>query len=51
MYNNAEEIESEAVLAVYVSEVLLGAKPAQQAADEAAAKLKQILEKGGRYKK
>jgi len=51
MYNNPEELESEAALAVIVSEVLLGAKAPQVAADEAGAKLKQILEKGGRLKK
>ncbi|MBI1774770.1 MAG: sugar ABC transporter substrate-binding protein [Proteobacteria bacterium] len=51
MYNNPEELEAEAALAVNVSEALLGAKTAQQAADESAAKLKQILEKAGRYKK
>ena len=51
MYNNPEELEAEAALAVTVSEVLLGSKAPQQAADEGAAKLKQILEKAGRYKK
>ena len=51
MYNNPEELESEAALAVIVSEVLLGAKAPQVAADEAGAKLKQILEKSGRLKK
>ena len=48
MYNNPEELEAESTLMVTVSEVLLGEKPAQQAADEAAVKLKEILVKSGR---
>jgi multiple sugar transport system substrate-binding protein len=48
MYNNPEELEAESALMVTVSEVLLGEKPVQQAADEAAAKLRDILVKSGR---
>lgn len=48
MYNNPEELEAESALMVTVSEVLLGETPPQQAADEAAAKLQEILVKSGR---
>jgi multiple sugar transport system substrate-binding protein len=48
MYNNSEELEAESALMVTVSEVLLGEKAPQQAADEAAEKLKDILAKSGR---
>ena len=48
MYNNPEELEAESALMVTVSEVLLGEKAPQQAADEAAVLLKEILVKSGR---
>lgn len=48
MYNNSEELEAESALMVSVSQVLLGEKSPQEAADEAAATLKEILVKSGR---
>jgi multiple sugar transport system substrate-binding protein len=50
MYNNPEQMEAESALMVRVSEALIGAKPANQAASEGAAQLRTILQDSGRCK-
>jgi len=50
MYNEPEELESEAALMVVCSEALLGVKDPKTAADEGAVKLTAILKKSGRIK-